>query len=123
MGSLTFLFSLVSAIALADDSAIVISDPPMDLITSAVRVVGFLLLFLIVAAVAVRIGRRWNVCSGKMDTVSIRVLGGHNFTPGVGVRVIQIGDRSWLIGITREHVSMLTEITECTPSRIEESSQ
>ncbi|MBF0123823.1 MAG: FliO/MopB family protein [Magnetococcales bacterium] len=87
--------------------------------SSLVRVVGFLLLFLIATAVAVRVGKRWNIYPGKADTVPIQLLGGRNFAPGVGVRLIQIGNRCWLVGVTREQVSLLTEITEYDSCRKE----
>ncbi|MBF0158798.1 MAG: FliO/MopB family protein [Magnetococcales bacterium] len=89
------------------------------MMTASVRVAGFLLLFLIAAAVAVRVGKRWNLYPGKGNTVPIRVIGGHNFAPGVGVRLIQLGHRAWLIGVTRENVSLLTEITEYESCREE----
>ncbi|MBF0309168.1 MAG: flagellar biosynthetic protein FliO [Magnetococcales bacterium] len=87
----------------------VAADPGIDLMAEAVKVSGFLLVFLVLALGATRLAKRWQPQSGLNATVE--VLGGRNLGAGVGVRVVRVGSRAWLVGVTRERVSLLAEVT------------
>lgn len=81
---------------------------PVDLAGEAAHVAGYLLILIVLAALAVHLGRRYR--PGLGGDGPIRILDGRNLAPGVGVRLIQVGSQSWLIGITKERVSLLARV-------------
>ncbi|GAB0056119.1 hypothetical protein SIID45300_00423 [Candidatus Magnetaquicoccaceae bacterium FCR-1] len=82
---------------------------PVDLLGEATRVAGYLLLLIALGAVAVRVGRKYVPQMG--GTGPIRVEDGRNFSPGVGVRLVRVGSRAWLLGVSRDRVTLLAEMT------------
>jgi flagellar biogenesis protein FliO len=83
-------------------------DPvAVDLAAEAVRIAGFLAVFLALAMLAMRLSKRFNMRIGP----DIQLLSGRNLIPGAGVRVIRVGARAWLIGVTKERVSLLAELS------------
>lgn len=85
------------------------SPPPVDLLAEAVRVAGYLLVLLVTLVMAARLARRWQ--PGLGGSGPIQLLDGQNLAPGVGVRLVRVGSRTWLLGVTRERVSLLAEVT------------
>ena len=84
----------------------------VDLSGEIMRVGGFLLVFFIITLIIVRISKRWNLLySGKGEN-PVQVAGGCNFSPGTGIRLVRIGTQAWLIGVTREHISLLAEVED-----------
>ena len=83
--------------------------PPIDLLGEATQVAGYLLILIVLAALAVHLGRRFR--PGLGGEGPIHVLDGRNLAPGIGVRLIRVGSQSWLVGVTKERVSLLAEIT------------
>ncbi|MEO5334593.1 MAG: flagellar biosynthetic protein FliO [Magnetococcus sp. YQC-5] len=81
---------------------------PVDLIGEGVRVVGYLLLLMVVGAVAIRMGRKYAPQLGGNGP--IRIEDGRNFAPGVGVRLIRVGSRAWLLGVSKDHIALLAEL-------------
>ncbi|MBF0453294.1 MAG: flagellar biosynthetic protein FliO [Magnetococcales bacterium] len=86
------------------------SPEPIDLMKEGVEIVGYLLIFIVIAAVVIRVGKHFQPRMGGGGL--IRIEDGHNLAPGVGVRLIRVGSRAWLIGVTRERVSLLAEMSE-----------
>lgn len=84
------------------------SPPPIDLMGEAAQLAGYLLILIVLAALAVHLGRRFQPGSGKGGP--IHIVDGRNLAPGVGVRLVRVGSQSWLIGVTKERVSLLAEI-------------
>ncbi|MBF0126845.1 MAG: flagellar biosynthetic protein FliO [Magnetococcales bacterium] len=82
--------------------------PPVDLMGDGVRVVGFLLLLMFLGVLAVRLGRKYVPQMGGGGP--IRIEDGRNFSPGVGVRLIRVGSRAWLLGVSRDRVTLLAEM-------------
>ncbi|HIJ83905.1 MAG: hypothetical protein HW380_384 [Magnetococcales bacterium] len=83
-------------------------DPELDLWAKGVEVSGYLLIFIVLAALAVHLAKRYRphwAASGPIHVVDGRTLG-----PGVGIRLVRIGSRAWLLGITRERISLLAEL-------------
>ncbi|MEO5338969.1 MAG: flagellar biosynthetic protein FliO [Magnetococcus sp. MYC-9] len=76
----------------------------------ATQVAGYLLVLGALAALVVYVSKRlrpqWR------GSGPIFIEDGRNLAPGVGVRLIRVGARYWLIGITKENVSLLAELTE-----------
>lgn len=83
---------------------------PLDLFSEGLEVVGYLLLLMVFAGVVVRLGKHFQPRMGAGGLIQIE--DGHNLAPGVGVRLVRIGSRAWLLGVTRERVSLLAEISE-----------
>ncbi|MBF0283344.1 MAG: flagellar biosynthetic protein FliO [Magnetococcales bacterium] len=81
---------------------------PAELLGRLVQVLGFLLALAVAAALLRRYGKRWE---GKFSGGPIQLLAGRNFAPGVGVRLIRVGSRSWLVGVSRERVVPIAELT------------
>lgn len=82
---------------------------PVDLWAELVRLVGYLLVVAALGLAATHLGKK---LQPRLGSGPIRLLGGRNLAPGVGVRLIQVGSRAWLIGVTRERVSLLAELRE-----------
>ncbi|MEO5345172.1 MAG: flagellar biosynthetic protein FliO [Magnetococcus sp. YQC-9] len=82
---------------------------PVDLLGEATRIAGYLLLLVALGAVAVRVGRKYAPQMG--GTGPIRIEDGRNFSPGVGVRLVRVGSRAWLLGVSRDRVTLLAEMS------------
>jgi flagellar biogenesis protein FliO len=82
----------------------------VDLWGEIVRVGGFLLVFFVFAMIIVRVGRRWNPMYPGKGANPVQVVGGCSFSPGSGVRLVRVGSRTWLVGVSREQISLLAEI-------------
>lgn len=85
-------------------------QPPVDLFAKALEVAGYLLIFIVLAALVVHLGKRFQTQLGNRGLIQIE--DGHSFAPGVGIRLVRVGSRAWLLGITRERISLLAEISE-----------
>jgi flagellar biogenesis protein FliO len=83
---------------------------PIDLMAEGLEVAGYLLILMVFAAVVIRLGKRFQPRMGVGGL--IQVEDGHNLAPGVGVRLIRVGSRAWLVGVTRERVSLLAEMSQ-----------
>lgn len=74
------------------------------------KVAVYLLIFIVLAILVVHLSKRlrpqWR------GTGPIFIEDGRNLAPGVGVRLIRVGVRYWLIGVTKEHVTLLAELSE-----------
>ncbi|MBF0460994.1 MAG: flagellar biosynthetic protein FliO [Magnetococcales bacterium] len=74
------------------------------------KLAGALLVLIALALLVVRLGRRlrpqWR------GNGPIFIEDGRNLAPGVGVRLIRVGARYWLIGVTKENVTLLAELAE-----------
>ncbi|MEO5377717.1 MAG: flagellar biosynthetic protein FliO [Magnetococcus sp. DMHC-6] len=81
---------------------------PFDFATKIVQIAGLLFIFIVLAAGLARYGKR--IAPGFGAGGAIQLLDGRNLAPGVGVRLIQIGSRLLLIGVTKERVTLLTEL-------------
>ena len=90
--------------------------PPIDLVAEAVQLTGYLLILVVLAALAVHLGRRFR--PGLGGDGPIHVIDGRNLAPGVGVRLIRVGSQSWLVGVTKEHVSLLAEVATDNPASV-----
>ena len=84
------------------------SPPPIDLWSEAVQVAGYLLILLVLALLVVHLGRRFQ--PGLGGNGPIRIEDGRNLAPGVGVRLIRVGARAWLVGVTKDRISLLAEM-------------
>jgi flagellar biogenesis protein FliO len=74
------------------------------------KVAAYLLGFVVLAVLVVQLGRRFR--PQWRGSGPIFIEDGRNLAPGVGVRLIRVGARYWLIGVTKEHVTLLGELTE-----------
>ncbi|MBF0196030.1 MAG: flagellar biosynthetic protein FliO [Magnetococcales bacterium] len=83
---------------------------PIDLLQEGLEVAGYLLILMVFAAAVIRLGKRFQPRVGASGL--IRVEDGHNLSPGVGVRLISVGSRAWLVGVTKERVSLLAEMSQ-----------
>ncbi|MBF0110252.1 MAG: flagellar biosynthetic protein FliO [Magnetococcales bacterium] len=83
-------------------------DPTMDLWAKGVEVAGYLFIFVVLAALAVHLTRRYQPSWGAPGP--IHVVDGRNLGPGMGIRLVRIGARAWLLGVTRERISLLAEL-------------
>ncbi|NGZ05488.1 MAG: FliO/MopB family protein [Magnetococcales bacterium] len=81
---------------------------PLDLAGEAARIVGYLLLLMALGAIAVRVSRKYT--PGMGGGGPIRIEDGRNFSPGVGVRLVRIGARAWLLGVSKDRVTVLAEM-------------
>ncbi|WP_160162736.1 flagellar biosynthetic protein FliO [Magnetococcus marinus] len=106
---LGFLPGLVGA-AEAVTSVGLATPDELDLVGQSLRIVGFLLVLIVVAALVNRYGRRLHNHMGS--NTGIELLTGRNLGQGVGVRVIRIHKRAWLVGVSKEGVSLLAELDE-----------
>ncbi|MBF0414346.1 MAG: flagellar biosynthetic protein FliO [Magnetococcales bacterium] len=101
---LAVLFTLVPAIpARAEEVDIVV-----DLWSKAVEMAGYLLIFIVLAALAVHLTKRYQPrwsSPGPIQLMDGRALG-----PGIGVRLVRVGSKAWLLGVTRERISLLAEL-------------
>lgn len=74
------------------------------------KIAVYLLIFIVLAVLVVHLSKRlrpqWR------GTGPIFIEDGRNLAPGVGVRLIRVGVRYWLIGVTKEHVTLLAELSE-----------
>ncbi|MBF0627711.1 MAG: flagellar biosynthetic protein FliO [Magnetococcales bacterium] len=82
---------------------------PVDLVGEATRVAGYLLLLIALGALAVRFGRKYAPQMGGAGPIQIE--DGRNFSPGVGVRLVRVGGRHWLLGVSKDRVTLLAEIS------------
>lgn len=73
------------------------------------QVAGYLLILIVLATLAVHLGRRFRPGLGG-GRGPIHIVDGHNLAPGVGVRLIRIGSQGWLIGVTKERISLLASV-------------
>jgi flagellar biogenesis protein FliO len=83
---------------------------PVDLVQEGLEVAGYLLILMVFAVIVIRLGKRFQPRMGAGGL--IRIEDGHNLAPGVGVRLIRVGSRAWLVGVTRERVSLLAEMSQ-----------
>ncbi|MBF0096709.1 MAG: FliO/MopB family protein [Magnetococcales bacterium] len=74
------------------------------------KVVGALLVFIALALLVIRLGRR--IRPQWRNGGPIFVEDGRNLAPGVGVRLLRVGSRYWLVGVTRERVTLIGELSE-----------
>ncbi len=74
------------------------------------KVAAALVVLVVLAVFVVRLGKRFRP-QWRGDG-PIFLEDGRNLAPGVGVRLIRVGARYWLIGVTREQVTLLAELTE-----------
>ncbi|MEO5364174.1 MAG: flagellar biosynthetic protein FliO [Magnetococcus sp. DMHC-8] len=74
------------------------------------KVSAALLVLVVVAVLVVRMGKRFRTQWRGAGPIFIE--DGRNLAPGVGVRLIRVGARYWLIGVTRENITLLAELTE-----------
>lgn len=81
-----------------------------DWLGVVVQGIGYLMVLVALAVLASRWGGKWQarLLGGGGP---IQLLAGRNLAPGVGLRLVQVGRRGWLIGVTRERVSLLAELT------------
>jgi flagellar biogenesis protein FliO len=85
--------------------------PSQDLLGDAFwKVVGALLVFIALALLVIRLGRRMRPQWRNGGPIFIE--DGRNLAPGVGVRLIRVGTRYWLVGVTRERVTLIGELSE-----------
>ncbi|MBF0445205.1 MAG: flagellar biosynthetic protein FliO [Magnetococcales bacterium] len=108
--------------ATAADDAVVgkVAVEPIDLLQEGLEVAGYLLILMVFAVAVIRLGKRFQPRMGTSGL--IRVEDGHNLAPGVGVRLISVGSRAWLVGVTKEHVSLLAEMSKEDMQTAKESS-
>ncbi len=111
--SLFFLFFLfavfLSAVPLVHATEQPVQPPPIDLMSEAMQVAGYLLIFMVLAALVVHLGKRYQPGLGGMGPICIE--DGRNLAPGVGLRLVRVGSRAWLLGVTKDRISMLAEIS------------
>ncbi|MBF0380256.1 MAG: flagellar biosynthetic protein FliO [Magnetococcales bacterium] len=87
-----------------------VTAEPINLLQEGLEVAGYLLILMVFAVVVIRLGKRFQPNMGASGL--IRVEDGHNLAPGVGVRLISVGSRAWLVGVTKERVSLLAEMSQ-----------
>lgn len=113
MGGLSWVGDLLSAPAQNGEVIAQANPPPVepiDLMGHGIEVAGYLVVLVAISIVVVRLGKRFQPSMGGGSL--IRVEDGRNLAPGVGVRLIRVGSRAWLVGVTRERVSLLAEMSE-----------
>ncbi|MBF0623804.1 MAG: flagellar biosynthetic protein FliO [Magnetococcales bacterium] len=109
---------LAPALARAEEAAA--NAPPIDLLEETLRIMGYLALLIVLAVLAVKVGKR---LEPRIGGGPVRLLGGRNLGPGVGVRLVRVGSRAWLIGVTKERVSLLAELGEQELQALEEQTR
>ncbi|MBF0294041.1 MAG: flagellar biosynthetic protein FliO [Magnetococcales bacterium] len=99
------------------------NSPPIDLAGEVTRIVGYLLLLIVLATLATRLGRKYAPRMGGGGP--IRIEDGRNFSPGVGVRLVRVGSRAWLLGVSRDRVTLLAEMApeDLPPPKEEDASR
>lgn len=109
LGAALLLFSPLVLAADASDApaAAPVMAPPIDMVGASMQVAGYLILLIALLALAARLARRWQPGLGVGP---VRLLGGLNLTPGTGVRLIQVGERIWLVGVSRERITPIAEL-------------
>lgn len=101
---LAVLFTLIPAVSARAEEV----DVVVDLWAKAVEMAGYLLIFIVLAALAVHLTKRYQPrwsSPGPIQLMDGRALG-----PGIGVRLVRVGSKAWLLGVTRERVSLLAEL-------------
>ncbi|MBF0589947.1 MAG: flagellar biosynthetic protein FliO [Magnetococcales bacterium] len=93
-------------------------SPPIDLFSEALRLVGYLIALGAVALLFVHLGKRIQPKLGASGPVHL--IGGRNLAPNAGVRLVRVGRRGWLVGVTRDRVTMLAELDEDDLKSLEE---
>ncbi|MEO5369317.1 MAG: flagellar biosynthetic protein FliO [Magnetococcus sp. DMHC-1] len=81
----------------------------VDFVGEMIRILGFLAVLVALSVLAVRVGKR---LEPRWNSGTVQLLGTRTLAPGVGVRLIRVGSRAWLLGVTRERVSLLAELGE-----------
>lgn len=81
--------------------------PGDDMLAATVRVTGFLLIFIVLAVLGSRLAKRIHPALGGGP---IEIVGGRSLAPGVGISIVRVGSRHLLIGFTKEHIALLTEL-------------
>ncbi|MBF0184438.1 MAG: FliO/MopB family protein [Magnetococcales bacterium] len=74
------------------------------------KVIGALVVFVALALLVIRLGRR--ISPSWRGGGPIFIEDGRNLAPGVGVRLLRVGSRYWLVGVTREQVTLIGELSE-----------
>ncbi|MBF0400998.1 MAG: FliO/MopB family protein [Magnetococcales bacterium] len=77
---------------------------------ASLKMAGYLLILVVLAVFVVHLGKRFRTQLGGGGPIFVE--DGRNLAPGVGVRLIRVGARYWLIGVTKEQVTLLGELTE-----------
>ncbi|MEO5367230.1 MAG: flagellar biosynthetic protein FliO [Magnetococcus sp. WYHC-3] len=95
--------------AAEDGAAVIPAAQPVDLWGEGARILGYLLVLVVLGVLATRVGRG---LQPRLGLGPIEVVGARHVGPGAGVRLVRVGTRCWLIGVTREHVSLIAELTE-----------
>ncbi|MBF0177440.1 MAG: FliO/MopB family protein [Magnetococcales bacterium] len=95
-------------------------DGAVDFVGEMIRILGFLAALVALSVIAVRLGKR---LEPRWGGGVVQLLGSRTLAPGVGVRLIRVGSRAWLLGVTREQVSMLAELEEKDLPVLEERSR
>ncbi len=85
--------------------------------SEALRLVGYLIVLGALALLLVHLSKRFQP---RFGSGPIQLLGGRNLSTAVGIRLIQVGRRGWLVGVTRDRISMLAELTEEDLKNLEE---
>ncbi len=98
-------FTGLSPLHAAEEGA----EPPIDLMSEAAQVAGYLLIFIVLAALVVHLGKRYQPGLGGLGP--IRIEDGRNLAPGIGLRLVRVGGRAWLLGVTKDRVSLLAELS------------
>lgn len=83
--------------------------PVVDLWTKGVEISGYLFIFIVLAALVVHLTKRYQPHWGAAGP--IQLVDGRNLGPGLGVRLVRVGSRAWLLGVTRERISLLAELS------------
>ncbi|MBF0144585.1 MAG: flagellar biosynthetic protein FliO [Magnetococcales bacterium] len=83
-------------------------DPVVDLWAKGVEVAGYLFIFVVLAALLIHLSKRYQPSWGGRGAIDI--IDGRTLGPGMGIRLIRIGSRAWLLGVTRERISLLAEL-------------
>ena len=83
---------------------------PFDIRAEATQVGGYLLVLVVLAILVIYLGKRFRPRWRGGSPIFIE--DGRNLAPGVGVRLIRVGARYWLIGVTKEQVTLLGELSE-----------
>ena len=82
--------------------------------SASVDVLGQFFYILLIFAIVILlflICARWLALIRNAGGKSIRVIESCSVAPHSSVQVLQAGERIFLIGVTKEHISFLTEIT------------
>lgn len=83
-------------------------QPVIDMDGAIIQILGYLVALGLLAWLAARMGK-W--LQPRMGTGPLQVLGGRALAPGVGVRLVRVGKRVWMLGVSKESVSVLAELS------------